>query len=455
MIPPRYDVIIVGAGAAGIAAAERLVRAGRHIVVLEGRDRIGGRAFTDYTLGRNYPLELGAQVVHGRRVVTHDWIRETGLSSRPLPLMQKCRFVVARKVGRMPWMALPFHPVIGLRAVIEGTFSLPRGLRAYAGPDCSLATWLGGTNAGPAARSLVDLLFAHVAAADPEAIGVKGPAEEERIASEPFGYTNFQLREGYSELIRRRAAPLLPWIRTGTVVRRVGIRESLVEVTGDRPSGGEGFSLLASKVLVTVPLGTLRAGNIVFDPPLPPFKQRAIERVSTGDAIAVHFWTDDHALRDRWGDFSMIWGDGASSFLRPRVGLKESQEVYTAFTVGREARRRAAWDDARLLEATVAELKSILPEGSPMGSVSGGLVHRWPFDPFAEGAYSYLPPGAGLGERRDLAAPISDSLFFAGEATHFGGEAGTVHGAIETGYRAADEILQTRNDSASREEKPI
>jgi monoamine oxidase len=443
MNPLRYDVVIVGAGVAGLAAAERLVRAGRRILVLEGRDRIGGRAFTDYSRGPTCPLELGAQMVHGRSVATHAWIRETGLSVRSLPLMQRGRFAVDRKVARMPWMALPFYPGFGTWATFEGGFLIPRRLNAYAGTDRSLATWLADAHTGPAARSLVDLLFAHVYAADADAIGVKGPLEEERAAAEKFGYTNFQLREGYSELIRRRAAPLRPWIQTGAVVRRINFREPQVTVQWDRVADGATFELSTSAVIVTVPLGVLRAGTLAFDPPLSSAKQRALERIAMGDAIAVHFWTADHPLRDRWGDFSMIWGDGASSFLRPRVGLGEPQEVYTAFTAGREARRRASSDDAALLEATVAELESILPAGSRVGPVLGSVVHRWPVDPLAQGAYSYLPPGAGLADRRDLAAAENGRVFFAGEATHFRGAASTVHGAIETGYRAADETLRT------------
>ncbi|MFZ1022735.1 MAG: NAD(P)/FAD-dependent oxidoreductase, partial [Thermoplasmata archaeon] len=412
-------------------------------LVLEGRDRIGGRALTDYSRGPTCPLELGAQMVHGRSVATHAWIRETGVSVRPLPLMQRGRFAIDRKVARMPWMALPFHPVFGTRATLEGGILIPRRLNAYTGTDRSLAAWLAEAHSGPAARSLVDLMFAHVYAADADAIGVKGPLEEERAASEKFGYTNFQLCEGYSELIRRRAEPLRPWIQCGAEVRRIIFRESLVQVLWDRPTDGEPFELSTSAVIVTVPLGVLRAGTIVFDPPLSAAKQRAIERIAMGDAIAVHFWTADHPLRDRWGDFSMIWGDGASSFLRPRVGLGESQEIYTAFTAGREARRRAALEDGPLLEATIDELESILPAGSRVGPVVESVVHRWPLDPFAEGAYSYLPPGVGLTDRRDLAASEGGRIFFAGEATHFGGAASTVHGAIETGYRAADEALRT------------
>jgi monoamine oxidase len=82
--PP--DAIVIGAGFAGLAAAQRLTRAGMNVIVLEARDRVGGRALTDYQLLPGVPLELGAQMVHGRHVITHAWLRQWGLHAAPLPL---------------------------------------------------------------------------------------------------------------------------------------------------------------------------------------------------------------------------------------------------------------------------------------------------------------------------------------------------------------------------------
>jgi monoamine oxidase len=93
------------------------------------------------------------------------------------------------------------------------------------------------------------------------------------------------------------------------------------------------------------------------------------------------------------------------------------------------------------VDATLNELRSILPEPIAIGDVTESRVRRWPVDPLARGGYSYLPPGAGLLDRRELARPVDASLFFAGEATNAQGESGTVHGAIDTGYRAASQAL--------------
>jgi monoamine oxidase len=438
--PGDLDVLVVGAGFAGLAAAGRLVAAGRKVLVLEGRDRVGGRALTDYRLGDGIPLELGAQMVHGRGAITHQWLARRGLTARPWPVAQRARFVLDRKVARYPWLALPFHPVIGARATYDGLRAIPRDLAAMAPPDRSLAEYLERATTGPAARLWVSLLHAHTYAADPDAIGIRGPAAEERIAEEPFGFRNFRVREGYSALAEREAATLGDRIRLGSPV--TAIRATPRDVRVDvRTREGDEVEYAAARVVVTVPLGVLQSGAIAFEPALPPEKVEAIARIGFADGFALQMRLAGGTARRRLGDYALVWGGTPSSFLRPRVGWGEPTEFVTAFTVGREARRRAGLADPELLAATVDEWEGILPADVTLGRVEGIAVHRWPYDPFARGVYSFLPPGAGLEDRAALAAPVGDRLFFAGEATDCTGRSATVPGAIASGLRAADEIL--------------
>ena len=155
-------------------------------------------------------------------------------------------------------------------------------------------------------------------------------------------------------------------------------------------------------------------------------------------------------MRARLGDFGIVWGDTATTFHRPRAGLGEPGEVLTAFTVGREARRRAALDTEAMVAATVAEWEEIAPRGATLGTVTGAAVHRWTTDPWSRGAYSYFPPGSGPLDRLALAAPVDGRLFFAGEATDTTGQSATVAGAIRSGERAAEELLAARRVRAGR-----
>lgn len=434
------DVIILGAGAAGLACAERLAQFGRRFTVLEARDRIGGRAWTDYSLAPDLPLELGAQMIHGRHVVTHEWVRQSGLSTRVWPIAQRSLISIDRKLCRAPWLAFPGYPGFGFRAYREGRRRLPERLRAMPPPDTSLMGFLARENPSPGGRRLVELLHAHAYAADSDEIGIRGPAEEERRSSEEYGYRNFRLDAGYTELFRRRSARFFDRIRTGVRVSAVHRTDSGVRIEASVADSTESATFCAPTVVVTVPLGVLKAGSILFEPPLPAEKTVAIRRIASGMGYALQLRFAGRELTDRLGDFSMVWAGGATTFHRPQVRQRIASEVLTAFTVGREARRRAQMSAQERIDATLAELTDALPVGIPMSSVTAHSVHLWPEDPLALGAYSFLPVDVGVGERQTLAEPVDNVIFFAGEATHFQGESATVHGAIETGYRAAEQV---------------
>ena len=433
-------MIVVGAGFAGLSAALHLSTSERRCVVLEASDRIGGRALTDYRLGDGVPLELGAQMVHGRTAVTHGWIAREGLRTRPLPVGQRSRVVVGGRVARFPWLAVPFHPVVGTRAAYDGFVRQPRRIDAARSPDRSLQQFLDAGSTSPAARRIVEMLYAHVYAADPDQIGVLGPAEEYRLAREPYGFRYFQLVEGYSALVQRAAARLGDRIRVGYAVTEVQVLPDGVRVAAQEPSG-ELIEFWAMAAIITVPLGVLKTGAIRFDPPLPEEKRSAIERISFGDAYALQLRVRGSTMRRALGDFALVYGGTPTSFYRPRVGLGEATELVTAFTVGREARRRATLPDDELVAETVAEWNALLPADAGLGTVVGSAIHRWTTDPWVRGGYSFLPPGTDLNERRALAEPVEGRIFFAGEATDVAGQSGTVAGAIDTGTRAAQEFL--------------
>ena len=449
---PPLDVIVVGAGFAGLAAARRLVVAGLRVLVLEGSDRIGGRALSDYRLAEGRPLELGAMMIHGREVVTHQWARRAGLRVEPLPLNQRSRLLLHRRVGRYPWFAFPFHPVIGFRATWEGLRTVPRAMAEDPGPDRSLRSYLSERPMADASRSLVHLFHSHTYSADPDEIGILGPAREEERASEPFGFRNFQLAEGYSALVRSIASELGDRVQTGTPVLRVVTEGDGVRIRarrhGEDASAEEEYR--SRYVIVTVPLGVLKAETIRFDPALPPPKRAAIARLGFGNAFVLHLRVRGGSAVHRLGDFLNVWGDTSTSFKRLAVPLPNGDAIVSAFTTGQEARRRSRLDACELVEATQAEWEAIAPAGVSLGTVVDQVVHRWPVDPWVRGSYSFFPPGVGLDERRALAAPVAGRLFFAGEATHAEGASGTVHGAIESGERAARELLDVLRAPTTR-----
>jgi monoamine oxidase len=438
------EAVIVGAGFAGLAAAERLSTAGLRIRVLEASDRVGGRALTDYRLGGGVPLELGAQMVHGRTAVTHGWIRRFGLTTRPLRLNQHSRIVIDRKVGRYPWFTLPLHPVVGTAATLDALYRIPKAMSDYSGPDRSLSDFLDERDASVAARSIIKLLNSHSYATDPDVLGVLGPAEEGRWVSEPYGFRNFRVVEGYSALADRIAGRLGSSVTCNAPVTEIHRSAEGVRLKVAAGPGREETELRTPTVIVTVSLAVLRSGVIGFDPPLPERMRSAIERVGFGDAYALQLRVRGGTMRRHLGNFGVLWGGTHTSFRRPMVGTDGPGDFVTAFTVGREALRRARLSDDELVAATIAEWDSVVPRGVTLGAIEDYSVHRWTTDPWIRGAYSFLPRGVGFDERRELARPLDGQLFWAGEATDLTGHSATVAGAITSGERAADELLASR-----------
>lgn len=433
------DVVVVGAGAAGLACAQRLIGAGLEVQVLEATDRVGGRLWTDYSIGRGAPVETGALMVHGRRVATQDWARELRVNVRRLPVLQRSVFFRNHLPSRLPWMALPFHRRFGLHAVIQAGWTIPRRMRRWPAPDIPFDEFLERVRATPGARSLATFLHAHINVADPDEIGTLGTGGEEALSAEGWVH-HYQLVEGYSELVRRRALPLRSQIRTRAIV--TSIRRTDLGIRVQWNDDSIPCATRARAAVVTLPLGVLKADSVEFDPPLSEPKRRVIGRLGYGSVMETILRLKGGNLVKRLGDCTMLWGNTSTSFDRPFAGLRGRPEILSAFTAGREARRRSQLGDQEAVEASLAELSSFLPSDIRVGEVDGFLIRRWPEDPWIRGGYSFLPPGVTVAERRTLAEPIEGRLFFAGEATHSGGEAASVHGAIETGYRAATEVLR-------------
>jgi monoamine oxidase len=443
---PR-DVIVVGAGPAGLACAERLHRAGLDVLVLEARDRVGGRMWTNRSLLPGTPAEMGALMMHGRHAATHGWAAEAGLTVQRYPTTQGARFVCSGALSSTLRFPLPRPGPFGARAFLEGLRGIPNAVERYAGPETSFAEFLDHGSYRAAGRLLFELVHVHTWATDAAEVGVLAAREAAAQSQEPFGFRNYRVREGYSALAQKKAEPLGDRIRLGVEVERVRWGGALVTVEGRDRASGEAVTRCGARVVVTVPLGVLRAGSIVFDPELPEAKRRAIRTLGFSRAVSVALRLRGSTLRRRLGRFILVWGGTASSFLRPSFDAAGPDEVLVAFTVGHEATRRAALSDRELVDVTLEELRATVGGSASVGTTAGSAIARWVTDPFVLGAYSFPAPGSHPSDRRALAAPEAGRLFFAGEATHFAGEPATVHGAIETGQRAADEVLSARRST--------
>jgi monoamine oxidase len=429
----RADVVVVGAGVAGLAAARELRRRGLTVVVLEARDRIGGRILTVRDPRLPLPVELGAEFVHGPAPLTHRIFAEAGLTTCDLAgdHLQARRGKVAR--------AAPWGPIDRILRRIDR--------RA---PDRSfdefLASLGGSARAGDrrAARDFVEGFHA----ADPADIGVRS------LASESQGQPSDRLRQiarvhgGYDQLPRWLARELQGRIRLRAPVAAIEWRRGHVRVTVRRTGRAVG-RLAARAAIVTVPVGVLAAdpaqpGGLILEPD-PPRIRRACGVIAMGAVtrlvcwFSAFPWSAGPATREpgrvaRAG----FWHAVGPTFRTWWTACPSPCPLAVAWSGGPRAAAIAARGRRAVESTAVAELAAAfdLPRRAVTSRLVATWMHDWQHDVYSRGAYSYARVG-GAGAAGSLSRPVEETLFFAGEATAARGRTGTVEGALASGLRAA------------------
>ena len=408
-----YDVIVIGAGVAGLAAARRLHDAGRHVLVCEARDRVGGRVWSDAS-DPTCAIELGAEFIHGDDVSTWQFVRQLGLATT----------IAGRWDGRRIWHNSQLQQAL---ALFETDPSLPplttieEQIAAYAGPDISFAQWLDDNDYHGLARHLADIRLAHSAATTPALASIHA-MQADILQGEHLGGNDHHIVAGYAPIVEHLAQSLpLRLQRVVTAIREAGDH---CHVTF-----ADGVVLTAKRVIVTIPLALLKTGSVAFDPPLPATKLHAIRQIDMHGGLKIvlrfreRFW-DDTASFFSLVDPAPVWWTVASG-----------APYLTGFFTGPRAAHIGAVTDplATCLDLLTAVFGDVVRE-----QLVGWRMINWSVDPWSLGAYSSVSVGAH-GLRPALAAPHG-RVHFAGEATAIDGHSASVHGAISSGWRAVTEI---------------
>jgi len=419
------------------------------VTILEARDRIGGRILTHRDPASEVPIELGAEFIHGMspeifepletrnaaivEVQGDSWCVNHGR-------LTPCSFLaqVDKILGSMDANS----PDLSFTEFLERRF--PNSSRD---PDLEMAKrraigYVSGFNA-----------------ADPTQVGVHWLVAEMEAEEKIQGHRAFRIVNGYAELIdlfRRQLDEAGVPTRTGTVVERVEWRPGRVEITVRGSGSSQASILTAAKVLITLPLGVLQApvgerGAIEFAPALPSQKLDALSRIEMGTAMRVvlrfhrRFW---ETIMPPGGGGKTLHG---MSFLFsedewfPTWWTSEPRKspTLTGWAPFRAGTRLSGQSERFVMDRALSSLGRLLrvDPAKLEEEFAAGYFHDWQNDPFSRGAYSYGKVGANEAQQT-LAAPVEETLFFAGEATDVSGNNGTVHGAISSGHRAAAQILR-------------
>ncbi len=415
------DVIILGAGVAGLSAARDLTAAGARVLVLEARDRVGGRVMTHHA--PEGPVELGAEFVHGAVDEILSVAREAGLTLREID----------RGAAR---------PAAERRGTAD-YFSAMDALLAHASeadPDESFQHLVDRVDEPPEIKAQGLGLVEGYHAADPDRMSVRSLIKNTAADEQPGANRQFRFAHGYDGLVTailERVDHRLCELRLNVVVTAIVWQRKHVVVK--TLSGDE---LTAPQVVVTVPLGVLKAGAIDFSPRLSD-KESAIGKLEMGDAMRVSLClgSDEWLAQGGFSTSSFVF-TGEPPLPVWWVSRPPPFPVITGWAGGRHARALGKLGDTERVSTALYALAAVFGTSASnlRQDLRGGFSHNWQRDPFARGAYSY-PAVGGSDAGSRLAAPVEATLFFAGEATRSDGHNATVHGAIASGRRAAKEVL--------------
>ena len=409
------DAVVVGAGLAGLACAQRLMAAGRKVVVLEARQRIGGRIWSEQRHG--FAIDLGASWLHGitnnplHRLVT----KEVGVPV--VPTNDQSQVTIGpygeRWSGERSEQADAWLAALVRRAEENGTTreSLETFLPAQLTPD---------------QRFTLIADVEHELGAELKTIAANTPLGdgEELLGGDAM------VPAGLDRLVRHLAQGIE--IRLGQVVKQIQNHPNRVAVTT-----ANGTVIEAKTLCCTVPLGVLKQGGIRFDPQLPVAKAQAIERLGMGVLNKIvllfpnRFWDDTTWIRNNGPDAGLWpeWVDLTSLIGRP--GLM-------GFTAANRARELERQPDRDVLVSALGQLNRCYPE-RVIPDPSDVLLTRWGEDPFSLGSYSYPAVGSTPAMREELARRWN-RMAFAGEAVSTSFPA-TLQGAYLSGIQAANELL--------------
>ncbi|RYZ66470.1 MAG: FAD-dependent oxidoreductase, partial [Proteobacteria bacterium] len=386
----------------------------------------------------DYPIELGAEFIHGAPDVTFNRLGIAGLT-----FFDVIDSHLHRKDGKLQEIDY-----------FEKMETLFEKLDKDRKPDRTVEEFLDSQKVSGAFREMVNSYVEGFHAADPRIMGERGMATAENAEEDLNGSYAFRVTQGYDRLMASFLngvdVPESP-IRLNTIVRAVEWKKGEATLKLQSAAGFPLASLKAKKVVITVPIGVLKApeaapSSIKIEP-RPEGFDTAIEALHMGHTLRIVLRFRSRRLWESIqteDPIAYLHAPAGSDFPTWWTMYPMRTPLLVGWQGGPQAEKLSRLTEEERVRAAVATLAKILdqPEEVLHQELESWYMHDWTKDPFSYGAYSFV--GVNGDEKSErLTKPFSDTLYFAGEATHVEAERGTVDGAIETGVRAADQVLAT------------
>ena len=418
-------IIVVGAGIAGLGAAQILKKWSYKVILLEARSRVGGRIWTSRKWD-DAPLDMGASWIHG---VSGNPIAELAKEHQIKTVETDYENHWIYKADGSELTNAEYDDLEEYESTIEKYIA---DAIKELDDDVSLKTIIDAALAeeGVSAKEkqiilyLLNTIIEHEYAADISELSLFAFDE-----GKEYGGEDVIFPEGYDQIIEILAEGLD--IRLDAIVQHIEYED-----TGVRIHTNKGI-YEGDRAVITLPLGVLKKGNVQFSPALPSEKQDAIQSLGMGllDKLYLHFpsifWEKEAALLGHLGENKGEWAEWLN------IAHYTNEPILLGFNAATFAREVEGWSDQEIVDSAMATLRNIF--GTNIPDPLDWQITRWADDPFSWGSYSYLKPGTDGETLIELGRSVDSKLFFAGEATSSDYQS-TVHGAYLSGIRAAEEI---------------
>jgi monoamine oxidase len=433
-------VVVIGAGAAGLYAADLLKAKGINVRVLEASDRIGGRirsvrAFDNAPVKTDFPIELGAERILGSDSIWANAIKLLNIPTIELGDDTTDRFILGGDFFDQATIAgnLEFDSALNFFA----------GLKNYSGPDASIDSLAASAGLSADAKKILNGWVGNKFGTTNARIGAIGVSQS--LTSRKRNNSELVLRSNpMQDVLTSRFSTIAQKVELNMVVNEIDFTGQKVSIKGTQ-GGGEAFTIEANKVILAIPVSCLNSGDIKFHPALPAEKLTALGNLGTDASVRIvldfkqNFWQQNTRF--------IYGGDAAPEILNSGFNRSQFNKTMSITVNGVKAEQFSGLGDASINEV-LTELDSIFDGKASLNirkDESGKNIYEyfdWSKLPFIKGGISYLKSGGTLGDRKNLATPLNGNLFFAGEATDDSGDAGTVNGALTSGGRAAQEVIE-------------
>jgi monoamine oxidase len=444
-VPYDGNVIVIGAGAAGLYAADILRVKGIKVTVLEASSQPGGRIRSlrnqtdvQYQSFNNasqadFPIELGGEVVYGSN---SSWGKI--ISDLSLPTVEVDPNAPRYILDNQAKTGTDWNSDTDWNAVQN----FVKGVPNYAGGD----TVQGAAAVSTRAQTLLNSQAGNYYGSTSDRIGASGLAESLKLSKRDAKQLMTRANP-WQDIIISRFSEMIPGIVLNTVVKKIDWGSTLITITDTN-----GKEYTTSKVIVTVPLSILKSGEITFTPGLDATKTSALGKFKMDAAmrILLDFKTNF------WGlDSSYIWGGSTvPQYFNSGLGRSRFFRSMALTIYGQKAEQLSALSDYNKVLTILAELDAVY-QGQATRFIRRDLdntndntnllylIKDWTKDEFIKGGISYPLVGTTNEDRKNLSLPLADKLYFAGEATDIEGESGTVSGALNSAVRVVEEIVKS------------